>query len=205
MTEFESVDLQDYSAPSEHELLRRNLEHKLQQQIVLTTAKDNLGQFGCYAYFDADAFCASLNKSRTRRNFVDEYSQSLFDPFLDVANLKNEKEQENNRKWLSNKSQAVRPDIFNASLSHVVLDLIEQKLNELKKDENPLEQLQYVNYTQRLNENEECIEDVENACVSSVCTKHSKSSAMWERASREQVSINTIVERDGLNLELLPR
>ena len=205
MTDFEGDNLDEFSAPTEQELLKTSLELKLQQQIVFTTAKDNVGQFNHYTYFDADVFCQTLKESRLHCNFVDEYTQNLFEPFIDIANIKNEKEQENNRTWLNNRRNAVRPDIFNASVSNVALTLIRQKLDELKKDNTPFEQLEYLNYTLRLGENEECIEDVEKACLKSICTKHSKSNDMWERASRRQVSINTIVDEEQECSKILNR
>ena len=183
--------LEDY-LPTEFDIIKRTLDTKLNQELVLTKIKDEHNKFLTYNYFDADVFLGQVSVYKAQRNIVDEYSEQLYNYFLILAELKNEKEQENNHAWINNDIGRVRPDIFNASLSGAVVSILEQKLMDLRSEENPLFQLQYVNYTQRLNQNMACIENVEHAKNSSLIKKMSKPCSVWKKAVENNTSVNKI-------------
>ena len=184
---------EDY-VPTDAEILLKTLNSKLEQQLVLTKVLDEHGKFFEYQYFDADIFAGNIEEFKSQRRIVDEYSESIFDLFLNLAKIKNQKEQQNNTLWIEGSSFRIRPDIFNASLSHVALGLIDQKLSELKSEDNPLFNLQYVNYTQRLNQNMMCIEKVELAKNASLKQKKAKPIEVWQQAIKNNTSVDRVVE-----------
>ena len=184
----DKFDLQNV-IPSQKDVLLRTLEAKLNQEIVITKIKDEHKKFLSYDYFDADEFLVQINIFKAQRRIEDEYSEELYNYFLILAELKNQKEQQNNVAWINKKSNCIRPDIFNASLTTAVVFILDEKLQELKSEDNPLFNLQYVNYTQRINQNMTCIENVENAKNCCLQKKNAKPDKVWEQATKNNTSV----------------
>lgn len=179
---------------TDYDLMERKLDLYLKQQLTLTRVKEEHNQFLTYFYFDADKFMGEINVRKSHRLIEDDYSESLYNLFVMLAEIKNKKEQSNNIAWIKQASIAIRPDIFNASLSQAVISVIDQKLEELKSEDNPLFNLQYVNYTQRLNQNDACIHDVEFAKNDSLTSKTAKPLNLWKQAMEKHVSVNDVHE-----------
>lgn len=185
---------------TDYDLMERKLDLQLKQQLTVTRIKEEHNQFVGYNYFDADKFMGEINIRKSHRLIEDDYSEELYNLFLMLAEIKNRKEQNNNIAWIRQSSIAIRPDIFNASLSQAVISVINQKIEELKSEDNPLFNLQYVNYTQRLNQNDACIHDVEFAKTDCLISKTAKPLSLWKQAMEKHVSVNDVSEGYSMKL-----
>lgn len=184
--------------PSDVEILRKTLDSRLNQELVVTKIKDEHGRFLNYLYFDSDMFAGQIEVFKSQRRIVDEYTDDIYNTFLQIAKLKDQKEQENNILWINQKGACIRPDIFNASLSQVVVDMINKKIAELGAEDNPLFNLEYVNYTQRLNQNLTCIENIELARDGSLIKKHARPMDVWEKAMKYNTSVDKLEQQKTL-------
>ena len=184
---------------TEDDIIRRNLKLKLQQQLVLTEVLDQHKKFVEYDYWDTDVFVSKLDEFKQKRN-LDSFGENTYNAFLNLAKLKRSVEQNNNVAWIKKTSQAVRPDIFNASLSKVAIEMLEEKIKDLNSGDIVLSEFQYFNYSQHLDQLQTCKNDVLLVKNESIIQKKAKTNAMWQTASQQHVSIDQVESAVALKI-----